>query len=249
MNLKETNTKSYPASGKIKLMIKITDITKKYEQTVAVNIPNLEIKQGELIGLIGNNGAGKTTLLRLMLDLVRADKGWVEFKNENVAHSEKWKIYTAAYIDEGFIINYLTPHEYFYFIGKLHNLPKVEIDILLEGFETFFNGAISQNKLIRDISKGNQFKVGIVACLLQDPEILILDEPFANLDPSSQLRLLNILKELNDIKRVTILISSHDINHVASLCKRILLMENGVIIKDLQSDSKTLNEMEEYFKL
>ncbi len=230
-------------------MIKIQNITKVYNGKIAVNVSHSEIKQGELIGLVGNNGAGKTTLFRLILDLIKANKGEVLIKDTNVAITEDWKAYTAAYLDEGFLINYLTAREYFYFIGKLHNISKAAVDEFLETYNPFFEGAIDNNKYIRDLSKGNQFKVGIVSCLLQHPELLILDEPFANLDPSSQIRLMNLLRELNEQKRMTILISSHDLSHITGLCKRILLMEKGEIIKDLQSSSETLGELEDYFKV
>ena len=230
-------------------MISIKNISKSYNNKIAVGIEHLEIKQGELIGLVGNNGAGKTTLFRLLLDLVRPDSGEVFLKDKNVASTEEWKKFTAAYLDEAFLIGYLTALEYFYFVGGLHNLSKAAVDEHLKSFETFFDGGISGNKYIRDLSKGNQFKVGIVACLLQDPELLILDEPFANLDPSSQMRLIKMLKELQEQKRVTILISSHDLNHITDVCKRILLMEKGLIIKDLQSASDTLQELEDYFKV
>ena len=230
-------------------MITIHNILKTYNGKIAVNIPQLEIREGELIGLVGNNGAGKTTLFRLLLDLIRADKGEVLLKDKNVAKTEDWKEYTAAYLDEGFLISYLTPSEYFYFIGKLHNLSNVAVNEFLETFESFFEGAIDGKKYIRDLSKGNQVKVGIVACLLQNPELLILDEPFANLDPSSQIRLMNLLRELHEQKRITILISSHDINHITDLCKRTLLMEKGEIIKDLQSSVDSLPELEEYFRV
>ncbi len=230
-------------------MISIQNISKSYNNKIAVGIERLEIKQGELIGLVGNNGAGKTTLFRLLLDLVRGDSGEVFLKEKNVTASEDWKKYTAAYLDEGFLIGYLTPLEYFYFVGNLHNLSKAAVDEHLKLFESFFDSGILGNKYIRDLSKGNQFKVGIAACLLQDPEILILDEPFANLDPSSQMRLIKMLKELQEQKRMTILISSHDLNHITDVCKRILLMEKGQIIKDLHSASDTLHELEDYFKV
>jgi ABC-2 type transport system ATP-binding protein len=228
-------------------MITIHNITKKYGGVTVVNISELEIKQSELIGLVGNNGAGKTTLFRLLLDLVRPDNGKIQLNDKNVADSEDWKNYTTAYLDEGFLIGYLTPLEYFYFVGKLHNLSKASVDEQLKQFEAFFDGGISGNKYIRDLSKGNQFKVGITACLLQNPELLILDEPFANLDPSSQIRLIKMLKELHEQKRMTILISSHDLNHITDLCKRILLMHKGKVIKDLQTSSGTLRELEDYF--
>ncbi|MBN8855128.1 MAG: ATP-binding protein [Sphingobacteriales bacterium 50-39] len=231
-------------------MITITDITKSYNGNTVVNIPQLEIATGEIVGLVGNNGAGKTTLFRLMLDLIRADKGQILSKEKNVAASEDWKNYTAAYLDEGFLINYLTPEEYFYFVGKLHQLSRVDVDEFLQRFEAFFDGSIlNSGKYIRDLSKGNQFKVGIAACLLQKPELLILDEPFANLDPSSQMRLIKMLKELPAQSRMTVFISSHDLNHVTEVCHRILLMEKGRIIKDIDTTADTLQELEMYFEV
>jgi ABC-2 type transport system ATP-binding protein len=230
-------------------MITITQLVKTYNRKTAVDIPHLEIGNG-IVGLVGNNGAGKTTLFRLLLDLVKPDRGEVSSNEKNVSRSDDWKSYTAAYIDEGFLIQYLTPEEYFYFTGKLHNLSRADVDEFLAGFSAFFDGAVLQSgKYIRDLSKGNQFKVGIAACLLQDPEVMILDEPFANLDPSSQIRLIHLVRELNKKKPMTILISSHDLNHITEVCTRILLMEKGLIIKDLQTSSDTLTELEAYFRV
>ena len=231
-------------------MLSIIDTIKSYNGNIVVNIPQLEIATGEIIGLVGNNGAGKTTLFRLLLDLIRADKGKILSKEKSVATTEDWKGYTAAYLDEGFLISYLTPEEYFYFIGKLHNQSKVDVDEFLQRFEPFFDGSVlNSGKYIRDLSKGNQFKVGIAACLLQRPELLILDEPFANLDPSSQARLIRMLKDLPAQFRITVLISSHDLNHVTDVCHRILLMEKGRIIKDIDTTADTLQELETYFEV
>ncbi|HEY5462042.1 MAG TPA: ABC transporter ATP-binding protein [Hanamia sp.] len=230
-------------------MISINNLVKTYNKKVAVDIPQLEIRNG-IIGLVGNNGAGKTTLFRLLLDLVKADRGEVLSNEKDVSKNEEWKNYTASYIDEGFLIPYLTPEEYFYFVGKLHNRTRTNVDEMLAGLTAFFDGSVLKSgKYIRDLSKGNQFKVGIAACLLQDPEIMILDEPFANLDPSSQIRLIHMVRELNEKKPMTILISSHDLNHITEVCTRILLMEKGLIIKDLQTSSDTLTELEDYFKV
>jgi ABC-2 type transport system ATP-binding protein len=229
-------------------MITINNLVKSYNGKMAVNIPHLEIDKG-IIGLVGNNGAGKTTLFRLLLDLVKAHRGEVVSNENPVSKNEDWKSYTAAYIDEGFLIPYLTPEEYFYFVGKLNNRSKADVDEMLSDLTIFFDGSILKSgKYIRDLSKGNQFKVGIAACLLQNPEIMILDEPFANLDPSSQIRLIHMIKELNEKKHVNILVSSHDLNNITDVCTRILLMEKGVIIKDIQTSSATLNELEDYFR-
>lgn len=231
-------------------MIEILNLKKGYNGVTVVNIPQLSIKKGESIGLIGNNGAGKTTLFRMMLDLIRPDSGEVLSKEKNVAISEEWKDYTTSYLDEGFLIDYLTPEEYFHFIGGLHNKNKAQIDSELVQFTEFFNGEIlKKGKYIRDLSKGNQTKVGVAASLIQNPEVLMLDEPFANIDPSTQIRLKNIVKELSKEQQITTIISSHDLNHVTEVCDRILLMEKGKIIKDIATNSNTLQELEQYFSV
>jgi ABC-2 type transport system ATP-binding protein len=230
-------------------MIQIKDLKKVYSGVIVVNIPQLEVRKGESIGLVGNNGAGKTTLFRMILDLIRPEAGEVISKDEPVAGHENWKNYTASYLDEGFLIDYLTPEEYFYFIGGLHQQSRAHVDDFLAGYADFFNGEIlKKGKYIRDLSKGNQTKVGIASCLLQQPELLMLDEPFANIDPTTQFRLKNMLKDVNK-KGVTTLVSSHDLNHITDVCDRILLMEKGKIIKDIATNSSTLAELEQYFAI
>lgn len=229
-------------------MIEIKDLKKIYAGVTVVDVSHLDIHKSESIGLIGNNGAGKTTLFRTILDLIRPEKGEVLSQGENVAHGENWKKYTAAYLDESFLIDYLTSEEYFYFIGGLHQQTHAHVDDFLASFGDFFNGEIlNKGKYIRDLSKGNQCKVGVAACMLQNPELLMLDEPFANIDPSTQIRLKNLLKELNRSRGITTIVSSHDLSHVTEVCERILLMEKGKIIKDIATNSSTLKELEEYF--
>ncbi len=231
-------------------MIELLSLKKIYSGNTVVEIPDLKIAKGETVGLVGNNGAGKTTLFRMMLDLIRCDAGEVLSAGNNVARNDSWKNYTAAYLDEGFLIDYLTPEEYFYFVGSLHHLSKTDIDEALGQFSDFFNGEVlDRGKYIRDLSKGNQSKVGVVSCLIQKPQILLLDEPFANIDPSTQIRLKNIIANVNRQERVTTLISSHDLNHVTDVCQRILLMEKGLIIKDIQTNNNTLEELEHYFSV
>lgn len=231
-------------------MITINNIVKAYAGKVVVDIPHLQVNEGEMIGLVGNNGAGKTTLFRLLLDLIKANRGEILSKDQNVATTESWKRYTAAYLDEGFLIDYLTPEEYFYFIGKLNNRSKADVDEFLKSYEIFFDGSVLKSgKYIRELSQGNQFKVGIAACLLQNPEVLVLDEPFANLDPTTQMRLIKMLREMQAQRRMTIFISSHDLNHVTDVSSRILLMEKGKIIKDLHTTPDTLKELETYFQV
>lgn len=229
-------------------MLAFKELKKTYGSRTVVDIENLNIRAGETIGLVGNNGAGKTTLFRLLLDLIRPDSGMVLSKDENVATSDKWKDYTASYLDEGFLIDYLTPEEYFIFIGSLHQLSVAHVADYLKQYQEFFNGEIlNSGKYIRDFSKGNQNKVGIAAALMQKPELLVLDEPFANLDPTTQIRLKSIIKNLKHTQRLTTLISSHDLNHVTDVCDRIILLEKGLVIKDFHTNENSLKELEAYF--
>lgn len=230
------------------MILEIKDLKKVYAGRAVANIGNLKINAGETIGLVGNNGAGKTTLFRMLLDLIRPDQGQVYSKGKNIAGNDEWKDYTASYLDEGFLIDYLTAEEYFIFIGSLHNLSPVQVMDYLKQYGEFFNEEImDKGKYIRDFSKGNQNKIGIAAALMQNPELLILDEPFANLDPTTQIRLKSLIKSLKEGKNVTTLISSHDLNHVTDVCDRIILLERGLIIKDFNKDENTLKELEEYF--
>jgi ABC-2 type transport system ATP-binding protein len=228
-------------------MIKVNNLTKVYSKLTALNIPQLKIEKGESFGLIGNNGAGKTTFFCLILDIIQASTGIVLSNERDVKFSEHWKEYTGAYLDESFIIDYLTPEEYFGFIGSLHGFSREQTATRIQKYSDFFNGEVlGKKKFIRELSKGNQKKVGIAGSLLADPEILILDEPFPHLDPSSVIRLKRILKDLND-KGITLLISSHDLNHVTEVCKRIVLLEKGKIISDEETNENTLRDLEKYF--
>ena len=230
-------------------MITLKNITKNYSKDTVLDITSLEIPSGQTFGLVGNNGAGKTTMFSCLLDLIKPTTGQVINNKVEIAKSEKWKSFTSAFLDDTFLIGYLMPEEYFYFVGELRGLSKKQVDDFLIQFEVFFHGEIlGGKKYLRDLSKGNQKKAGVVAALLGEPKVVVLDEPFANLDPSTQIRLKEILKDLSKNKETTILVSSHDIQDVTEVCERIVLLEKGKIIKDIVTSPKTLKELEAYFK-
>jgi len=229
-------------------MITTSNLSKKYNNNLVLNIESLDIPKGQSFGLVGNNGAGKTTFFSLLLDLIQPTSGHIKNNGILVHESEDWKPFTSSFIDESFLIGYLTAEEYFYFIGELRHQNKADVDALLSQFEDFFHGEIlNQKKYLRDLSKGNQKKVGIVAALIGNPEVIVLDEPFANLDPTTQIRLKQIIKNLAETKGVTVLISSHDLMHVTDVCERIVVLEKGDIIKDLATNAATLKELEAHF--
>jgi ABC-2 type transport system ATP-binding protein len=230
------------------ILIQVESLQKNYGGVTVLNLPELKIAKGEMFGLVGNNGAGKTTFFRCLLDLIRPSNGFALSKGEKIQGSEHWKEYTGAYLDEGFLIDYLTVEEYLDFLGKTHRMSKDDIDNFSTGMSDFFNDELlGKNKYIRDFSKGNQKKIGIAAALMGNPEILILDEPFTNLDPSSQIRLRRMLTELNKQFSTTMLISSHDLMHVTEVSSRIVALQKGITVHDLQTNEDTLRELEAFF--
>lgn len=229
-------------------MIIIENLSKTYGSQTVLNIASLEIPKGQSFGLVGNNGAGKTTLFSLLLDLIQPSTGYIKNNDVQVDKSEDWKPFTSAFIDESFLIGYLTPEEYFYFIGELRGRNRADVDSLLANFTDFFHGEIlGQKKYLRDLSKGNQKKVGIVASFIGNPEVVILDEPFANLDPTTQIRLKSIIKDLAAKEDVTVLVSSHDLMHVTEVCERIVVLNKGELVKDIKTSTETLKELETFF--
>lgn len=244
------------------MRIQLENLKKCFGDKTAVDIQNFTINDGEIIGLVGNNGAGKTTLFRLMLDLLKADEGNVKMfpnklqaENEDIPSeinpsvSEDWKMLTGAYIDNSFLIDFLTAEEYFEFIGKVSGLSKEQTEERLKDFEHFMNGEVlGQKKYIRDFSAGNKQKIGIIAAMLGRPQLLILDEPFNFLDPSSQHVLEQLLRSYCKETGATLLLSSHNLQHTIGVSSRIVLLEKGNIIKDLPNDNGNAEaELESYF--
>ena len=233
----------------------IQNLKKSFGEKVAVNIDSFKVNSGEILGLVGNNGAGKSTLFRLILDLIKADEGTVHMTDNtrdiNVAETEEWKDWTGAYVDDSFLIDYLTPDEYFQFIARISGKDPKELEQFLEKFKHFMaDEIIGQKKFIRNLSAGNKQKVGIMAAMLLQPQILILDEPFNFLDPSSQSAIKHLLKKYNEETNATILVSSHNLQHTVDICPRIALLEHGVIIRDIDNkEGQAQAELEDYFEI
>jgi ABC-2 type transport system ATP-binding protein len=236
----------------------IEKLTKSFGEKKALDIDHYAIHSGEIIGLVGNNGAGKTTLFRIILDLLHADTGCVTIDGVidglpvscDPSKSEDWKAYTGAFVDTGFLIDYLTPEEYFRFIAKISGISDEVLHDRLLQFDGFMNGEIlGQKTLIRNLSMGNKQKVGIIGAMLHYPQLLILDEPFNFLDPTSQLAMKYLLETYSKEHHATIIVSSHNLTHTLDICSRITLLEHGLIIKDYDRDYAMLtSEIEAYFK-
>ena len=230
------------------MIIEIKELKKVFGEKTAVDISELNVDEGSLIGLVGNNGAGKTTLFRLILDLLKADSGYVLSDNVDVSKNEKWKEYTGSFLDSRFLIDFLTPEEYLYFVGETYNMSKSVVDEHLIPFTRFMNDEIlGQKKYIRNFSSGNKQKIGIIAAMMIKPKILILDEPFNFLDPSSQIEIRNLIAAMNRDHQTTTFISSHNLNYTTDICSRVILLEKGLVIKDLVNSAQAIEDLNSYF--
>lgn len=229
-------------------MIEIENLTKSYGGTQVLNIPSLRVEKGEILGVVGNNGAGKTTLFSLALDLIQATSGRVLSRGEDVSKSEAWKMYTSAFLDDSFLINFLTPEEYFDFVGGLFDVSPEDVRKTLEPFSEIFAGEVmGSKKFIRQLSMGNRKKVGLAAALIGNPELVIWDEPFSSLDPSTQMRVRNVISRESENK--TFLLSSHDLYHIAEVCTRVVILEKGEIVKDVKRSESSKEELLAHFKV
>ena len=228
--------------------LQVQNLQKRYGLATVLDLPDIDIDSGASFGLVGNNGAGKTTFLRLVLDLIRPSKGQVLLNGQDVSQDDAWKTCTGSYLDFGFLIDYLTPMEYIRFVGSLYGMSSVQIEEKWAHYRPFFGDQpLDGSEYIRNLSEGNKKKVGLVAALMVEPRLLVLDEPFANLDPTSQIRLKDMLKTLDQTTDTTLVISSHDLNHITEVCRRIAIIERGVIVRDISTAPDTLRELERYF--
>ena len=230
-------------------MIALTNLKKRYRDLVALDIPDLTIHEGDLVGLVGNNGAGKTTLMRLMLDLIRATEGFVSIEGKRVDQNDSWKSFTGSYLDSTFLIDFYTPEEFFSFIAEVYEIPPQELKLRLQHYETLMSGEIlGTGKLIHDFSNGNRQKIGIIGAMLIQPRLLVLDEPFNYLDPSSQMVVAELIRQMNKDWGTTVIVSSHNLSSINDVCQRILLLEKGKLIMDKpHTPGCTDPDLESYF--
>ncbi len=224
-----------------------TRLAKRYGDATALAVEHLAIAPGECVALVGNNGAGKTTLLRLALDLIRPTAGTVAIDGHDVATTTAWKPRVGAFLDAGFLIDYLRPAEFFRLVGGAYGLGADEADRHAAAFADFLGPTVtSGGGLIRDLSLGNAGKVGIVAALLPAPALVVLDEPFANLDPGARIALEGLLRR-ERARGATVLVSSHDLDHVVGVCSRVLVLAGGRVVRDTPSAPETLGELRAFF--
>lgn len=229
-------------------LLHIENVSKTYPKGFTLKVDRLKIEVEERVGLVGNNGAGKTTLMLLTLGLLRADAGAVRMSGTDVKKASSWRRRVASYLGEASLIPFLTPYEYWSFVAAAYDIPGADLTKRLRRYDGLHGVAAADRKLIRDFSAGSRKKIGLTAAMLVRPAFLLLDEPFAGLDPRSQAGLLQALSDLNRDYGTTLLVSSHDLSHVVDLCARIVVLDGGRIVQDAPVCAGSLRDVRAYLE-
>lgn len=204
---------------------------KKSLGSFTLDIPELFINRGEIVGITGNNGAGKTTLLRIISNLIKLDTGSIRIDKIDIQKSDQLRLdgFLGIYLDEMFLIPYLTPREYWIFLLKCYGFKKNDFYTKISEFNEFLGFDYDESRLIRDLSSGQKAKVGIVGALIHQPKVLILDEPLSFLAKESQMMLESVLKEKNKKQKMTILLSGHHLEQIDESLHEKIILQNGRI--------------------
>jgi ABC-2 type transport system ATP-binding protein len=210
-------------------MIELTNVTKQYDNTTVVEPLNLQIKAGEIVGIIGHNGAGKSTTMKMIAGLVEPTTGHVRVMGHDI-HREGVKVkQQIGYLaEESPLYEAMTAPQYLLFFSELYRMPRQKalgrIDQLLGSLDL-----VDKNKLTGQFSKGMKRKTAIARALLHDPSLLILDEPNSGLDPLTSFFIINYLRTLKREGK-TILLSAHNLFHVETICDRVAIIKNGKML-------------------
>ena len=230
------------------MRVQFQEIVKQFDGQTVLDVEKWSVAEGEVVGLVGSNGAGKTTFLRLLLDLLKPTNGTIRIDGREVSEDLSWRARTGSFLDRSFLIEYLTVGEYCRFVGAAYGLSNEETDGRVKKYDRFLPvSPDDRTRLLRDLSTGNAKKVGITAALFVQPDLLVLDEPFANLDPPSQIQLKEHLKSVARDRGTTMIISSHDLGHVTEVCPRITLIDQGRVVRDTATSHDTLDELKAFF--
>jgi ABC-2 type transport system ATP-binding protein len=203
---------------------KVSHVAKRFGQTQAVADVSFDVERGEIFGLLGPNGAGKTTTIRLMLDIFKPDRGTVSILGGKMTEEKKERI---GYMPEerGLYQDALLERCLVY-LGTLKGLSKAQARQRVEVYLERFDLAVHKRKKVKELSKGMQQKAQIINTILHQPELVIIDEPFASLDPINTQMVKDLMRELRE-QGTTILMSTHQMHQVEELCDRILLIDEG----------------------
>lgn len=205
-------------------MLKLENVRKTYGSLVAVDNLSFSVKNGEIFGLLGENGAGKTTTFRMIMGLLEPDKGKITLDGKKIDYKVTDKI--GFVTEERSLLTKLTVKEMIEYYGILKGMDESDIDKKLDYWLEKFEITEYKNKKIKELSKGNQQKIQFISAVINDPKLLILDEPFTGLDPINVNLLKDAVKELQK-KGCSIIFSSHQMEYIEDFCERLIILVHG----------------------
>ena len=214
-------------------MLKVENITKKYGDNVAVNNLSFTVDAGEIFGLLGENGAGKTTTFRIIMGLIDANEGNLTLDGKKIDYSETDNI--GFVTEERSLLIKLTVQEQIEFYGTLKGLDKDTINKRLDYWSEKFEITSYKNRKIKELSKGNQQKIQFISAIINEPKLLILDEPFTGLDPINVKLMKDAIYYLKE-KGCSIIFSSHQMEYIEDFCEKLILLVKGNTILDGKLD-------------
>ena len=227
-------------------MIQLQDVNKSFKGHTAIKNLNLNIKKGEILGLLGANGAGKSTTINMLLGFLKPDSGHVKINDIPVTESPQKTRKVIGYIPENVhLYPYLSGLENLDYFSKLAglNYTKKELEIFLISCGLDIK---EHPKKVKSYSKGMRQKVGIAIAYAKKATVYLLDEPASGLDPLASNELSALLKKLAE-EGATILMASHDIFRVREICNRIGILKNGILVKELKSKAVSADELESIY--
>ncbi len=211
--------------------IVVEHLTKRYGPQKAVDNISFKVKAGEVLGFLGPNGAGKTTTMKALSCFILPDEGDIKIGGYSIReHPEIIKKHIGYLPENNPLYQDMNIIDFLAFIAKIHNIPKHLIHERLLDMVRICGLEGEKHKIIRELSKGYQQRVGLAQALIHDPEILILDEPTTGLDPNQIVEIRELIKRIG--KEKTVILSSHILAEVEATCDRILIINNGRVVVD-----------------
>ena len=220
-------------------MLKLENVRKTYGSLVAVDDLSFTVKDGKIFGLLGENGAGKTTTFRMIMGLLEPDKGTITLDGKKIDYNETDKI--GFVTEERSLLTKLTVYEMIEFYGTLKGMNKEKIDKKLDYWLDRFEIKDYKFKKIKELSKGNQQKIQFISAVINDPKLLILDEPFTGLDPINVGLLKDAVKDLQKAG-CSIIFSSHQMEYIEDFCEELIILVHGKAVIN-----GNLNEIKENY--
>lgn len=224
-------------------MLKVSNISKYYDDFLAVDNLSFEIKDGEIFGLLGVNGAGKTTTFRMIMGLLDKSSGSIKLNGKDIDYGISDEI--GFLTEERSLMLSYTVMEQAIFYGTLKGMNKEDIERELDKYLKEFDIEDYKNKKIRELSKGNQQKIQFILSIIHHPKLLILDEPFSGLDPINVEKFKNIILKLKK-EGTSIIFSSHMMEHIEYFCDSLIILVKGKAViegklKDIKNDFRKKN--------